>query len=169
MALNSIVEFSIDTTLTGSADFGAPSSRISYQKRVELLTGTAAAQADMVWSDQRTVAQAANEDLDFAGALTNVFGVSQTFVKIKAVAIYSAAANTLNLTVSRPATTGINGMFDTDGDSIKVYPGGWFFWFAGTGNNGATVIATTDDVLNIAASAVSGSAVYDIIVIGTSA
>lgn len=154
-------------SLTGSADFGAPVSSVDYSKTVDFTSGTGAGQADLNWSDQRTLGTGATEDLDLAGVLTNAFGTSLTFVKVKGVLLYAATANTTVLTISRVATTGF-GLFDADGDAMKLYAGGFFAWCAGTGNNGAAVTATTDDTLTVT-NAAGASATYDVHIFGTSA
>ena len=129
-----------------------------------ILSGTGANMADRVYTDTRTLAASATEDLDLAGALTNLYGVV-TFAKIKAVFVSAAAANTHNVQVTRTVTTGAL-LFMADGDGIEIRPGGCFLWAApGTG---FTVTGAADDTLTITNSAGGTGVTYTIVVIGTS-
>lgn len=168
MALSSQFEFSITSNLTKTSDFGAPASQFSYQKLLALATGTGAGQADVMWGDTRLVTTGATDSIDLVNAtFADAFGVAITIAKVKAVALYSYAANTTTLDVTRPAANGV-AIFQAAADACRVYAGGWFFWFAGSGNNGATVTAGTADLIDIVNSA-GASATYDIFIAGTSA
>src|SRR2546426_227856 len=73
---------------------------LNYFKNWDITTGVGANQADQLWSDTRTLATGATEDLDFSGtSLQNAFGINIAFVKIKFILIVAAAANTTNLTI----------------------------------------------------------------------
>lgn len=125
--------------------------------------GTGLNQANNQFSDRRTLTTGANESLDLAGGLTNAFGVTLTFTKIKAIIIQALSTNTTDLTVSRPA----NGLpfFAASGDALVLRPGG-IFVLTDPSAAGITVTAGTGDLLNIA-NAAGASAFYDIIIFGT--
>jgi hypothetical protein len=53
----------------------------------EFTNGTGNNQANTIWSDERTLANGGTDSLDLAGGLTDVFGSTLTFTKIKAILI----------------------------------------------------------------------------------
>ena len=120
----------------------------------------------MKWSDQRTLTASATEDLDLAGVLTGPLGTTLTFVRIKALLVKAAAANTNDVQISRSAT-GIP-LFAASGDLLPVKPGGLFLWVA---PNAAGVVVTpaTADTITVTNGGGGPSVTYDIVVLGASA
>lgn len=165
---------SLITTLTtqivaahqGSTDLSALVDAVDYVKRVDLATGTAAAQADVLWHDRVTLGASGTADLDLAASLVDAFGATLTFVKLKAIVVVAAAANTNNVNVTRPASNGVP-VFLAAGDGVPVLPGGEFKWVAP--GAGVTVTAGTGDLLTFTNSAGSTGVTYDVFLIGTSA
>lgn len=167
MGLITALRFSLSATLTKAGiDLSTPNDPLSLSKLVELASGVASGQADLLWHDQRTLNASANEDLDLAGGLTDALGNVLTFVKLKLVLIIPAAGNTNAVRVTRPATTGCP-IFLADGDGTDVLPDGMFLW-VGPGA-GITITPGTDDVINVANSTGGTSVTYKIVLIGTSA
>lgn len=152
-------------TLTSSADLVTNTSVLNYSKSYTIANGTGADMANMIWSDTRTLSASATEDLDLAGVLTNTFGTTITFTKIKGIIVSAAAANTNNVVVGG-GTAGLINWVGNVNDVVNVRPGGTFALMA----NDATayaVTATTADILKIANSAGTTSVTYDIVLIGT--
>ena len=166
MSLTTNVKLSLVATLTAALDLSTPADSLSYTHNVALTSGTSTGKADMLWHDQRTLAASATENLDLAGSLSNAFGATQTFAKIKAVGVFAATGNTNDVQVTRDGTNGVP-LFLAAGDGIAVKPGGAFWWIAP--NTGITVTAATGDLLVVTNSAGTTSVTYDIVVIGTSA
>lgn len=164
------VEARINLTATGrhtsALDLGTASLPFGLSVEHSLTDGTTAGKADRVFTDKRTLAASATEDLDLAGVLTDAFGATITFATIKAVIIRALAANTNAVNVTRPASNGI-ALFLAAGDGIALKPGYAFAWF-GSGA-GVTVTADTGDLLTLTNAAGSTSVTYEIVVIGTSA
>lgn len=166
---------SLETSLTtrlkcvynGSNDLGTPSFPLDFQNIITMNTGTGASQADKMFSDRRTIALSSNEDLDLAGVLTDPFGVTVTFAKVKAIIITAASGNTNNVKVKPATTNGFLGPFNAAADTVSIPPGGSFMVAAPV--SGWTVTAGTGDLLNIANSGAGTSVTYDIVIIGTSA
>jgi len=154
----------LDAQLNKALDLDTPIDPLVYSISLLLTNGTGSGAASQMWHDQRTLGASATEDLDFAASLTNAFGVTLTFVKIKLVIVKAATTNTNDVQVQRIATTGLP-LFMADGDGIALGPGEFFIY--GSPTTGKTVTATTDDTLTFTNSAGSTSVVYDIIVIGT--
>jgi hypothetical protein len=147
-------------------DLGAADLPFAVSVSHSLVTGTAAGQADRVFTDTRTLAASATEDLDLAGVLLDAFGQAITFATIKAILIKAAAGNTNNVNVTRPASNGVP-LFLAAGDGIPIKPGYGFGWF-GSGA-GVAVTPTTGDLLTITNSGAGTPVTYDIVIIGTSA
>lgn len=166
MALSTTIKLAVAATLTGTADLVTPTAAMDYSKRIDMATGTSTGLADKIFSDQRTLAASANEDLDLAGVLTDPLGASLTFVKLKGLFIVASSANTNNVRLIRPASNGVP-LFLAASDGLDILPGGLFAWVAP--GAGVTVTASTGDLLNVANSSSGTSVTYDVVIIGTSA
>lgn len=170
MPLTSRFDLSVSANYSATLDLATAQANLLKTYSAVLQTGVGAGQADKTFHDTRTLAASASEDLDLAGTLLDAFGTAITFVKLKAVIISAAAANTNNVLVGgvaagvtsflSPAATGI----------ITVRPGATFAILAGQADStGYAVTATTADLLHIANSAGGTSVTYDVIIVGTSA
>ncbi|MER5213699.1 hypothetical protein ABT063_24785 [Streptomyces sp. NPDC002838] len=157
---------SLDTVQTNPLDLVTGRAPVELLKEISLGSGTGASQADRLFTDRRTLAASASENLDLAGVLSDAFGAALTFAKLKAIVIVAASANTNNVNVSREATNGVP-VFLAAGDGIPVLPGGMFLWVAP--GAGVTVTAGTGDLLTVANSAAGTSVTYDVYLLGTSA
>ena len=165
MPLTSTINFGVSGTHTSALDLGTASLPFSLANNFTLATGTGASQADLVFTDTRTLAASGTEDLDLAGVLTNAFGTLITFAKIKGLFITALAANTNDVVLSRPAANGVP-LFSAASDAIAIKPGGLFGWACpGTG---VTVTAATGDLITITNSAGGTGVTYSIVIIGTS-
>ncbi len=167
MALTVNVKDSVSATLTRSADFESASSTIADASSFTLTDGTGAGQADVIFKDTRTLTASATEDLDLSGALTNIYGVTTVFARIKYVRVSAASANTNNVNVSRPAANGVP-LFLAASDAIPVRPGGFVAWGC-TDATGIAVTAGTGDLLTLTNSAGGTSVTYNITIVGASA
>ncbi len=154
----------LNATLSKALDLDTPIDPLVYPLLYTMSNGTATGNVSQMWHDTRTLIASATEDLDFAGGLTNAFGVALTFVRIKFVLVVASSGNTNDVQVQRIATTGLP-LFMADGDGIALGPGELFLYFSPT--TGKAVTATTDDTLTITNSAGSTSVTYTIIVVGT--
>src|SRR5688572_14836683 len=101
MALSTELSVRLAGTLTSSLDLSTPADALVHATKMILTSGTGANQADMMWHDTRTLGASASENLDLAGSLTNAFGTTQTFARIKMVLVTAASANTNNVNVIR--------------------------------------------------------------------
>lgn len=153
----------------GSNDLGAVAFALtdSLQPSIRLDNGTGAGQADLMFADTRTLAASATENLDLAGSLVDPVGSTLTFVTIKVIKVCAATGNTNNVLIGGAASNTMLGIFDDATDIVRVKPGGCFIWIAP--KVGATVTASTGDILKAANSSSGTSVTYDIIIIGTSA
>jgi hypothetical protein len=159
----------IASTLTGTALEGAtPSFPLNLTWSAPLTTGTGASQADKIYTASITLGASSGQDVDLAGVLTDPFGGALTMVKLKAVAVRAAAANTNNVNISRPASNGVP-WFLAASDGLSLGPGG-IFVFVNPGSAGiATVTPATGDILRFDNSGAGTSVTFDLVILGTSA
>lgn len=169
MPLNSKLSIGITASLTKSLDLADGSVPLAKVYQAILSSGTAAGMADLVFHDTRTLTASANEDLDLAGVLTDAFGATLTFVKVKGLFVAAAAANTNNVVVGNAATNAWATLLNSTG-TIQVRPGAFVGAFAGQADAaGYAVTAGTGDLLRVTNGGAGTSVTYDIIVLGTSA
>lgn len=173
MPLTTNFLLSLRGVLTGTTDFGAPTSAPDMTVTYGTTDGTAAGMADIIWMDERTVASASNDDIDLA-PITNAIGQSQTPVEIVGIIVINAprsgAANTTNLTLgvgTAPVTPAfLGGTTPTIG---PIRPGGVFaIWNSENAAGFGAVTATSADIFRVANSS-GASATYQIAFVGRSA
>jgi hypothetical protein len=157
----------LDVTSLSSLDFRSAVDQVLLTWDLLLSNGTGAQQANQVWSDRRTLGPSATENIDLAGALTNAFGVTLTFTRVKLLMIKADAANNVaNLVqVTRPAANGVPFMMAAS-DGFALAPGDWDIR-ASPGATAIPVTAGTGDLITITNSAGTNSVTYDIVIVGT--
>lgn len=166
MPLTTVIDTNLSCLLTSALDLATASAPLVLNNRITMPTGTATGQADVEWSDNRTVTASSTDPLDLAGTLVGNLGGVATFVKLKYLFIRAAAANANNVRLNRPATNGVP-LFLAASDGIDILPGGVFLWVAP--GAGVTVTPATGDIINIDNSGAGTSVTYDVIIGGTSA
>jgi len=165
VTLATTLSFILDALLVDSDDLNSTRGALSHPLSDTLATGTAANQADKMWYDSHSLA-ATSEDLDLAGSLTDVFGNTVTFVKVKAIIIHNKSTTaTENLAVGGAAANQFINWVANASDIVNVGPDGILFLWSPI--DGYAVTAGTGDLLKIDAG--SDTIAYDIIIIGTSA
>jgi hypothetical protein len=167
MGLEATITASISGAHTAALDLGEARLPLSIAAQIQLVTGTGAGQSDQVFTDRRTLSASAAESLDLAGSLTNAFGATITFARIKAVYVKAAAANTNDVQVTRPAANGVP-LFLAASDGLAVRPGGCFLWACSDGT-AVPVTAGTGDLLTFTNSAGGTSVDYEVVIVGSTA
>lgn len=165
MAVTANVQVMVTGKHTSALDLGTAELGFAASLAAQLASGTGSGQVDRVFTDQRTLSASANEDLDLAAALTDAFGATITFAKVKAILIIADAGNTNNVQVTRPGSNGVPA-FLAAGDGVAIKPGGAFLLYDPVG---ITVTAGTGDLINVANSGGSTGVTYKVIILGTSA
>lgn len=170
MPLISDINVQVNGDYSSALDLVTAKATMVKSYRTLMASGTAAGQADKIFSDTRTIAPSSNDDLDLAGVLTDAFGVAITFVKVKALFVVAAAANANNVVIGGGASNPVSTFMTGTTPAILVRPGATFALIAGSADaTGYGVTAATADILRITNSGAGTSVTYDIIVIGTSA
>ena len=124
--------------------------------------GSGTGQATQFVHDQRTLSASASETRVLTGSLANAFGVTVTFLTLRAVLIHAAVGNTNDVVIGANGANQWVGMFVGTADSLKVKPGGTLLWLAPAG---AAVVAS--DVIKVTNSSSGTSVTYDIWLLGT--
>lgn len=168
MPLDSSVSVALNALHTSALDFSTVSAPLSRTYSTIFTSGTGAGAADRIFADQRTITASGTDDLDLAGSLTDSFGATITFARIKVLFVAAAAGNTNNVLVGGAASAQFINWVSDATDKIVVRPGGEFLLKA-TDATAYAVTATSGDLLRIANSAGGTSVTYDIVLIGASA
>ncbi len=151
--------------LNKTLDIGTARLDVSYSKKYTLANGTAAEQANMMWTDTRTISASSTDDLDLYGGLTNAFGDTINFAAIKGIFIFASAENINNLLIGGDASNPLVNYVASGTDIVVVKPGGFFALYDPSAG-GYGVTTSTADILQIANSSSGTSVDYDIIVLG---
>jgi hypothetical protein len=165
MPLTAKLSIGLTGEITNALDLEAAVAALTKNLVISLTDGLGANQATNIFSDQRTLAASATENIDLNGALTNAFGQTVNFTKVKLLAIFAAAANTNDVIVGNAATNGFISPFGAATHTVAVKPGGCLL-LAAPDANGYAVTAATADLLKILNSGAGTSITYDIVVIG---
>lgn len=169
MAVAATVTQGVSGTHSKTLDLGSPNYPFSNSAGVSYTTGTGAGQVDMVFTDIRTLAASGTEDLDLAGVLTDAYGATMTFARIKSVHVAAAAGNTNNVQVTRPASNGVPWLMAA-GDGIALRPGAAVTWASGAADaTGVAVTASTGDLITLTNSAGTTGVSYTVVILGCSA
>jgi hypothetical protein len=170
MTLVSDLSVNVSASYSTALDLATGSVPLLKSYRTLLASGTAVGQADKVWHDQRTIGASGSEDLDLAGVLTDAFGASLTFVKLKGLIVAAAAGNTNNVVLGGAANAIASFLSPAATGLLTIRPGTVFALLTGSADaTGYAVTAGTGDLLHVANSGAGTSVTYDVIVIGTSA
>lgn len=165
MTLVTSATFKIDANHTVAKDLNTIVDRLIQTFTLALTDGTGSGKADLLFHDTRTLGAGANEELDLCGTLTDAFGTTLTYIKVKLL-IFNNPSTTQTITIGGAAANDFQGPFGDPTDTIAVGPGAFAVLIADP--VGYTAAAGTDDKLQVLNSA--GSAVdYDVIIVGGSA
>lgn len=168
MALTTRIAAQIFAQQTAALDLATGSFTPSVSKSISLADGTGASQANVLFTDTRTIAASGTDDLDLAGVLTSAFGSTIAMARMKMLYVAAAAANTNNVIVGGAASAQMVNWVGDATDTVIVRPGGLLL-LACSDATGYAVTATTGDLLRIANSAGGTSVTYDIMIVGASA
>lgn len=168
MSVTADVRLSISGHHVNPLDLGSADLPFSLSASLSLLSGVAAGMVDRVFTDTRTLAPSATEDLDLAGVLVDAFGAAITFAKIKAVILKAASGNTNNVRVTRPASNGFP-LYVAAGDGEDIPPGGFTAKAASGAAGWGTVTPGTGDLITVTNGGAGTPVSYDIVILGTSA
>jgi len=160
------IKLNVGAVLTEPLDIGTASHNLDFIKAFAFGNGSGANQAEQMFTDRRTLAASASENLDLAGVLTNAFGTNLAFDTIKALVICAAKENTNDVVIGGHATAACASLFGDATDTVRVKPGGMVA-FVAPDASGYGVTAGTADILKVENGGAGTVITYGIIIIGT--
>ena len=161
---------SIDWTFSDALDLSTISDNAKLAFSLDLADGTGDNQVDKIWHDKRTIAIAADDDIDLRGTGANmthsIFGGTVTIelAKVKAILIKNlSTVSGEDLTIGGHPTQDFSAPFGASGDKIKLGAGGALLLTQPV--DGWTVTDGTSDTLRIHNDG-AASVNYDIVIAG---
>jgi hypothetical protein len=166
MSLQTFLDVRVRATQTAAIDLVTKSAAMDHLFSDELADGTSSGQADVCFSDRRTIGSSSSEALDLiGGSLLDNLGVTFAPARVKLIFVSASTTNDVHLNVIRE-TNGVP-FFGSSGDKIQVHPGGAFLAHNPTAA-GWGVVLTTQDLIGFTNTG-PGTVTYDVVVIGGSA
>lgn len=161
--IKAYVDWKFSNTLDGN-----DAEYIGFQKMDDSLAdGNAIDKAEHVWYDERTVNASATDSLDLAGSLTNAFGATITFTKLKLIMVENRSTTAGDiLHITRPAANGVP-WAGAAADYVNLGPGGTFLLYCPSVAGIATVTAATGDLIDIVEAGGANNVTYRITLVGT--
>lgn len=159
--LAATLQFLIDGSLTKALDLTTPQETIAISILQAFANGTGSNQGNEFFSDTRTV-DASPETLDLTSGLTNAFGVTIVFAKIKAIIVHNKnTASEAVLIIKGNAITNA-GWISGSTPHHAIPPDGWYIVTSPV--DGFTITNTSQDQLTFEPGA--ATITYDLILIG---
>ena len=166
MALSTLattVGASISSTVTKQDELSTLTDVLSQTYNATFAKGTGANQADSVFHDQRTLADGANETLDFTdSSLTDKLGEVINLSKLKALAIKNGSSEA-DLIIGGAASNQLP-IFADGTDKLNLPPGGRFIFISPDANG--VDVSTNAKIKFEHDGTGSDPLVYDISVVG---
>ena len=171
MSLSTKLEVNLAATLISALDLTTATAPISKTwTPLDLTSGTAVNQADTIFSDTRTLAASATENINLY-TQTDAVGTTFTNARVKLLCIYNrntTAGDILRVGGLAASTTWTAPFNTSNTATVDVAPGGVLV-LAAPSAAGFTVTNTTNHLLKFANVSASNSLAYDLVVIGASA
>lgn len=165
MNVNATVSAIVALIGAANGDLAVNQSHVAVNAQAEFTTGAGANQINEVFSDTRTLADSATENLDLNGtALQNAFGTNIAFARVKFIFIKNKSATQVLSVGGAASNQFINWVGDAT-DVVKIRPGG-FLLLVAVDATGYAVTASTGDLLKIANGNAGQAADYDVIIGG---
>ncbi len=164
--LTTKVNLNINTVHTSDAEgLATAQSSIEQQLLLAMADGVGLDQADLVYSEKdQSISGAVDKDL--SGVLLDAFGAALTFVKVKALMITAAVANTDTIIAFGKGAGGFLGPLTVNTETLIIRPGGAIVIFA-PDVTGYPVVNASTDILTFDVG--GGTQVFSWQVVGTSA
>lgn len=157
------------STPTRSIDLQTGEAPLTFQRGYNFANGVVDGQADLLWTDRRTINASSNDDLDLVGtSLQDAFGQTVSFARVKGIFVVADPTNINDVVIGNAAATQFVGPFGAAAHTIKVQPG-QFFAICAAGATAWPAVGGASDLLRIANGGAGTSVTYDIAILGASA
>ena len=168
VTLNCTLRASLQWALLDTLDLSTVGDQATLQYSQNIANGTAVSTADLIWHDTRTLAAAANDDLDLNALTQSIFGTTVTKAILKVKAIVIAVTTTTSGYYLKVGASGGNewiAAFGATGDLVKV--GANSVLVLSNLVDGWAVVNGATDLLRINNPS-AGPVTYNIAILGTS-
>lgn len=167
------ISAAINYSFTNTTTFGISSSNSgAFSYSGSTTNGTGASAARYMYAATLTISASSSTNLDLAGTLTDLWGNTITFTKVKVIYVKNTTTTAATSIRVGGATSagfanwiGSAGTFNTDAPYVSVRNGGAFL-LACTDATGYAVTATTADILKITNDDSGASATVDVFIAG---
>lgn len=164
-SFNGAMKVNVQGTLTASQNLGSASYNLNQTYAINLLQGTGANQADIIFANTYTIAASGTQTLDLNGVLLDAHGNTINMTLVKGIFVYAYAANTNNVLVGGAGANAFFTWCDANTSKVTVRPGG-FMLLGCQDATGYAVTAGTGDLLQLANSSSGTSVQCDVVIIG---
>lgn len=164
MALSGRIALNIESTVTNPLDLSSPLDPLRYAISQVVSDGADANEASMHWHDSRQLLASGTDDIDLAGGITNAFGATITFARVKSILVRNKGTTAAAITVGPSPTNGVANFLGTND---RLPAGAWMAMglFDATG---WVITAGSADRIRVTNTSGSLTQEYEIIVIGSS-
>lgn len=166
MTLTSRLAVSFTAEQTSAIDLATATLPVQVARALAFADGALANQANKLFTDRRTLAASGTEDIDLAGVLTDPFGATITFAKIRAMIVLTDPGNTNNVVFGGAASNAFVNWVSDATDKLVFGPNGLFV-IAKPDLAGYAVTAATGDLLHVANSGAGTGVTYDLVLLGS--
>ena len=165
-AINSLtISASVGWDTTNVLDLSTAHDKATLSYTDSLTDGTSADQCKMVWHDQGTIASGGSAAIDVAGSLTDAFGNSAVFTKIKGIMLLNkgvASGSSFTETSGENIITSTSTLTSAS-HAAPLEPGGVMLFTSP--KVGGTVTASSADTITLSRAG-SSTVTYQIVIWG---
>lgn len=167
-SLSSTMSLSLSVVHENTVVANVGTTKLSAGKTISdsLANGTGLDQADQFYMVSGTVAAGTPVDIDLAGSLSNAFGSTVTFARLKGIVIQNKTTTAGAILQVGAGSNPITSPWLASGDGVNVGPDGVFMLWNPSAA-GYAVTATSADILRLTSA--SGTISYELYLIGASA
>src|SRR5262245_38170881 len=122
------IQVNFSALLQNTVGLGAAQSSIAESYIKNFASGIGADQADRIYSERDKSISGAT-DIDLRGSLVDALGAAMVMVRVKALLVIAADANTAAIQVGGDAAAALIGIADVS-DIVAVRPGGILLLYA---------------------------------------
>ena len=164
MAVQTFLKIRAEWNETGTGDLGTPRNPQVLERILEMVNGTSDGQADLIWTDTRSLSTA-TEDLDLTAVLKDSFGDAISWAEVTGMWFkLNTETSGVYLQIGAKGATAFLSWCGSNADFVKVGPKGDFILTSPV--DGFAVTASTADILQVEA---VGAASYSVAIWGRSA
>lgn len=152
--VNGSISLSLGLSHTATNGISAASESLPSLISQAFSTGVTTNKMNHIYYTENTLAAGASNYLDIVGGLTDSFGQTANFARLRFMAVVANSTNIGDIGVGGPAPNGATRFFGSSNDCVRIPPGGIMFWYCPTANAYSNTAGTADilEMTNFSAS-----------------